>query len=137
MGITVGKPEEPQNLRRQMSNGDGGSGCEGEGEGARPVESAIRHKLQRQLTAHHVEVVNESHMHNVPEDAETHFKVLIVSQQFDGLTLLRRHRLVNDILSYELRHGIHALSIITKTPDQWTDNQPIEPSPACRGGFGK
>lgn len=51
--------------------------------------------------------------------------------------VFQRHRLVNDILSYELRHGIHALSIITKTPDQWTDNQPIEPSPACRGGFGK
>lgn len=74
-------------FRRQMSSPD--STAADPEAGARPVETAIRHKLQRQLTAHHVEVVNESHMHNVPEDAETHFKVLIVSEQFDGLPLLR------------------------------------------------
>lgn len=44
------------------------------------------------------EVINESHMHSVPKGAETHFKVVVVSDQFDGLSLLQRHREVNTVL---------------------------------------
>lgn len=61
--------------------------------------------------------------------------ICLVSQT---LFLLQRHRLVNEILKYELEHGVHALSIVAKTPCQWENNDKIvEPSPNCRGGFGK
>ena len=35
--------------------------------------------------------------------------------------------------------GVHALSIVAKTPEQWEkmSNNDIDPSPKCRGGFGK
>lgn len=46
--------------------------------------------------------------------------------------------MINDILKFELESGVHALSIIAKTADQWQDSDKIiQPSPNCRGGFGK
>ncbi|XP_059084937.1 bolA-like protein DDB_G0274169 [Tigriopus californicus] len=104
-----------------------------------PIESKIREKLTNKFVPIHFEVVNESYMHNVPKGSETHFKVMIVSDVFKDLALIKRHRLVNETLTEELESGVHALSIVAKTPEQWenVDNKTIEPSPSCRGGFGK
>ncbi|XP_052867536.1 bolA-like protein DDB_G0274169 [Anopheles cruzii] len=105
---------------------------------AGPIENAIRTGLAKELSPVHVEVVNESYMHNVPKGSETHFKVLVVSQQFEGMPLIKRHRLVNDIVKTQLEGDfVHALSIVAKTPLQWDPNYSLEPSPNCRGGFGK
>ncbi|XP_045534971.1 putative bolA-like protein K11H12.1 [Papilio machaon] len=102
------------------------------------VANSIRNKLQTALEATHLDVINESYMHNVPKGAETHFKVVVVSDKFDGLALIKRHRLVNDILKEELQNGVHALSIVAKTTKQWDESEKIiESSPSCRGGFGK
>ncbi|KAL0882616.1 hypothetical protein ABMA27_001053 [Loxostege sticticalis] len=102
------------------------------------VENTIRSKLQTVLEAKHLDVINESYMHNVPKGAETHFKVVVVSDKFDGLPLIKRHRLVNDLLKEELQSGVHALSIVAKTPQQWDESDKVvESSPNCRGGFGK
>lgn len=55
-----------------------------------PVESSIRNKLSTSgLGINYVEVLNESYMHNVPKAAETHFKVIVVAQEFEGLNLLK------------------------------------------------
>merc|ERR1719348_997518 len=101
-----------------------------------PVSSAIQAKLSEALSPVHLDVINESHMHNVPQGSETHFKVVVVSQQFKDVKLIGRHRLVNGILEQELQSGVHALSIVAKTPDQWGEGLQVEKSPACRGGFG-
>lgn len=103
-----------------------------------PIQNAIESALNKDLNPIHLEVVNESYMHNVPEGAETHFKVLVVSKQFEGLPLIKRHRLVNDLVKQQLDgEFVHALSIVAKTEDQWTPDYTITPSPNCRGGFGK
>ncbi|XP_050315962.1 bolA-like protein DDB_G0274169 isoform X2 [Anthonomus grandis grandis] len=100
------------------------------------IESSIINKLQENLKPTFLKVLNESYMHNVPKGAETHFKVVVVSEEFKDLPLIKRHRKVNELLKEELNGGVHALSIVAKTPDQWKDEE-IEPSPNCRGGFGK
>nr|XP_014100520.1 bolA-like protein DDB_G0274169 isoform X1 [Bactrocera oleae] len=103
-----------------------------------PIESAIRGALTEQLSPLHLEVINESYMHNVPKGSETHFKVLVVSDKFDELSLIKRHRLVNSIVKEKLAGNfVHALSIEAKTPEQWHPNYTVESSPNCRGGFGK
>ena len=44
-----------------------------------------------------------------------HFQVTVVSPQFDGLSLLEQHRLVNEALAAPLADGtIHELRIRTK-----------------------
>jgi BolA protein len=108
-----------------------------------PVTASIRDKLTKALHPLHLDVINESHMHNVPVNSETHFKVVVVSNHFDTVqhkTPLQRHRLVHSILKQELDEEgpVHALSIVAKTPKQWQESttQQIEPSPSCRGGDG-
>lgn len=81
-----------------------------------------------------LEVINESHMHSGPA-TESHFKVIVVAERFDGIPLLRRHRLVNQALAEPLGRGVHALSIHAYTPQQWADRGgEIPRSPPCRGG---
>lgn len=50
------------------------------------------------------------------------FAALIVSDQFEGKSLLQRHRLVNGVLEQELK-TIHAFSQKTLTPAQWQATQ--------------
>lgn len=100
----------------------------------RPVEGAIRTKLTQALEPEHLEVHNESHMHAVPPGSESHFRVLVVSPCFDGLSLIKRHRLVNEALREELSGCVHALSIQAKTPQQWASDPSLAKSPPCMGG---
>jgi BolA-like protein 1 len=101
-----------------------------------PVAMRIREKLLSAFAPVHLAVLNESFMHNVPKGAETHFKVVVVSSQFDGAPLLQRHRMVNAALADELAGGVHALSIVGKTPAQWEkSNGAVAASPNCLGGM--
>jgi BolA protein len=61
----------------------------GEVQGDKPMEHAIRRKLTETLSPVHLDVLNESYMHNVPRGSETHFKVVVVSDKFDNLPLIK------------------------------------------------
>ena len=99
------------------------------------LHETIEAKLGEALRPVHLEVVNESGMHNVPAGSETHFKVVVVSPAFEGLSLLDRHRRVNETLKAELSGGVHALTVRALTPAQWGE-QGAEgfASPKCLGG---
>jgi BolA protein len=84
-------------------------------------KARIEAKLRQRLGASHVEVVDESHLHAGHAGARGgagHFRVLIVSSRFEGLTSLAAQRLVYEALSEEMGGEIHALSIQTRTPDR-------------------
>ncbi|XP_065652625.1 bolA-like protein 1 isoform X2 [Hydra vulgaris] len=101
------------------------------------IRASIIQKLTEALKPSYLDVINESFMHNVPKDAETHFKVVVVSKEFDGKPLIQRHRFINDLLKQELLAGVHALSIQAKTPEQWAQNCNVSLSPPCLGGSKK
>lgn len=65
-------------------------------------------KIEHALNPEYLAVMDESHMHNVPAGAESHFKVT-VSEQFNGKRLVARHQWINQILAEELAGKIHAL----------------------------
>ncbi|QBL08696.1 BolA/IbaG family iron-sulfur metabolism protein [Rheinheimera sp. D18] len=100
------------------------------------IQTAIEQKLLSKFDPEFLEVVNESHLHNVPQGSESHFKVVIVTPAFNGLRLIQRHRAVNAELAEELAEKIHALALHTYTPSEWheyyADKTPI--SPRCYGG---
>ena len=99
------------------------------------VKQEIETKLVKSFNLDYFEVVNESHFHNVPEDSETHFKVVLISPQFEGLRLVARHRAVNKALADELNGQVHALAIHTYTAEEWlSKNQKFPDSPVCLGG---
>lgn len=99
------------------------------------VENTIRSKLDSALQADVLEVVNESHMHNVPANSETHFKLVLVSEEFNGKRSVARHQSIYALLAEELAGPVHALALHTYTPQEWADNNAGAPdSPDCLGG---
>lgn len=61
-----------------------------------PVEMGIRRKLTDKLKPIHLEVINESYKHNVGPTAESHFKMVVVSEQFKDMPLIKVIRLLKD-----------------------------------------
>ncbi|MCU7904893.1 MAG: BolA/IbaG family iron-sulfur metabolism protein [Candidatus Thiodiazotropha sp. (ex Epidulcina cf. delphinae)] len=99
------------------------------------TQQIIRRKLQSTFSPLHLEVIDESHMHNVPEGAESHFKVVLVSDAFQGEKLIHRHRQVNQVLAEELQGSVHALALHTLTQEDWFNRGGTVPdSPECLGG---
>lgn len=99
------------------------------------VQSGIEQKLTQNFDLLHLEVENESSNHNVPPGSESHFKVVLVSNEFDGKSPVMRHRAVNKVLADELANRIHALALHTYTEQEWRDKNGGAPlSPPCLGG---
>lgn len=86
------------------------------------LEARMRDKLTAALQPSRLDLVNESHLHSghasSPGTGESHFRVLVVSAAFAGKSRLERHRIVNEVLSAELRDGVHALAIKALAPDE-------------------
>ena len=95
------------------------------------VEEQIKHKLKSHLDTALLEVVNESSFHQGPANAETHFRVLVVSQDFEGLSTVQRHQKVYRILAEELKGPVHAFSQKTLTPKEWQVGVTSFSSPPC------
>jgi acid stress-induced BolA-like protein IbaG/YrbA len=54
----------------------------------------------------------------------SHFEAIVVSDAFDGLTPIKKQRLVMDTVKPRIASGeLHALSIKTFTPSQWSEQQ--------------
>ena len=83
----------------------------------------------------HLEVANESHQHNVPENSQTHFKVVLVSDDFLDASRINRHRLINALLADLLAGPVHALALHPYTEGEWRKRFGEAPlSPPCHGG---
>jgi len=81
----------------------------------------IRHALSAGLHTERIELIDDSHLHAGhagARDGRGHFRVRIVSEDFDGLRLLRRHQLVYRTLGALMQTDIHALNITALTPDE-------------------
>lgn len=98
-------------------------------------QSTIQTIIQNSLNPTHLEVINESDNHNVPPGSESHFKLVVVSDEFAGKMLVARHRMLNHLLKDEFNAGLHALALHTMTPAEWqAKNQQAPVSPECLGG---
>ena len=114
-----------QRTTRQLVEGgghvDGAPAAALPADPARPVYSAMVAKLTAMLKPTVLEIVDNSASHaghggsKGLRGSETHFSLLVVSDAFEGLTPVSRHRLVYAALSAELAEGLHALSIDAKT----------------------
>ena len=74
----------------------------------------IRERLQREFSPAELEVIDDSHLHRGhpgAKDGRGHFRVRIVSDRFDGLPRLARHRLVYAAMAELMDTDIHALNI--------------------------
>tara|TARA_A100001015_G_C14846014_1_gene654477 strand:- start:169 stop:438 length:270 start_codon:yes stop_codon:yes gene_type:complete len=77
-------------------------------------QQRIEGLLIKAFSPQKITIIDESHLHQHHREGgglETHFKISIRSSQFNGVSLLQRHRLVNQVLKEEFKTGLHALSL--------------------------
>ena len=97
------------------------------------IAESIRTKISNKLHPRYLNIVNESALHHGTKGNETHFKIEIVSDEFENLKRLERHRLVQSILKDEI-NLIKAFSLHPFTLTEWEKKEKVfERSPRCRG----
>ncbi len=100
-----------------------------------PIENQLRTKILSALSPQHFEIENESHTHSVPKNSETHFRAVIVSEKFAGMSRVARQRAVLEAIGAEMKGGVHAFTMRCLTPDEWSVQSSNEfVSPPCHGG---
>lgn len=88
----------------------------------RPMQHQIAARLIPALEPTHIEIVNESAAHrgHMGDDGtgETHFRVVIESASFIGVSRIERQRMINRALAGLLPEKIHALAIVARAPGE-------------------
>jgi BolA protein len=95
-----------------------------------PIESQIVNTLSSFMNLVSLKIVNESFMHDVPKGSESHFKIVVVTNDFNNLSIIQRHKLIYKILD-NLMNKIHALSIHAFNEEEFKLNPVILDSPEC------
>lgn len=83
----------------------------------------MRDRLTATFAPVECQLVDDSHLHAGHAGAASgagHYSVRLVSERFDGLNRVARHRLVYDCLRDMMTSDIHALNIIALTPSEAT-----------------
>jgi BolA family transcriptional regulator, general stress-responsive regulator len=84
------------------------------------VQHTITNKLREAFTPESLDVIDESHLHEGHAGhrpgGETHFRIYIVSDAFEGKSRIERHRMINATLATELAGPVHALAIKAQAP---------------------
>ncbi len=79
-------------------------------------------KLNEAFAPHRLEVIDKSHLHEGHKGhshgGESHFRINIVSQAFDGKSRVERHRMINALLADEFAGKLHALAIKAQSPNE-------------------
>lgn len=91
---------------------------------ASPTAREIERILRDKLDPVHLEIRDDSALHASHPGATSgggHYRVVIVSARFEGLTLLEQHRLVNDALRHLIGERIHALGLKTVLASTWME----------------
>lgn len=101
------------------------------------LETLLQTALAQALAPSVLLIENESHGHNVPKHSETHFRVVVVSNAFSGLSRVKRHQAVYAAAKEALDRGVHALAMQCFTPEEWAQDPARLTSPPCRGGMKK
>ncbi|WP_439243700.1 BolA family protein [Lonepinella sp. BR2474] len=97
-------------------------------------QQELEQRLINEFQPHFVKVENESYMHSSGKGADSHFKIVLVSDKFNGLRQVARHRLLYQLFAQDLAQSIHALALHTYTLTEWQTLQGNYPtSPKCVG----
>lgn len=97
----------------------------------------LTERLTREFNPQFILVENESHMHSSGRGADSHFKVVLVSDKFAGVSQVARHRQLYQFLAADLQNGIHALALHLYTLSEWEDREQTPPRSTNCVGVGQ
>jgi stress-induced morphogen len=87
---------------------------------------SIKKLIQDQISDSEVYIYDESSSHEGHFESSSsipsHLKIKIISDYFKDMSLVSRHRKINDIMGDYFTQGLHALKIVTKTKNE-ADNE--------------
>ena len=85
------------------------------------IEKEIKQRLEQNLDVHHFEIKDftDRHLTHELHKGGFHLEAVIVSDSFDGLSLIDRHKKVYEAMGELMKHEIHALSMKTHTKSEW------------------
>lgn len=97
------------------------------------VAEIIEQRVRDSFAVEYFNLLNESHQHAGPA-TDSHFKLTIISQDFEGQRLIKRHQGVYGLMQDLMQEPIHALSLHLFTPAEWeAKERAVADSPDCRG----
>ena len=86
------------------------------------IADGMRSKLEAEFAPHTLEIIDDSERHRghagAREGGESHFRVKVVSDAFEGMNAVERHRSVHAALADELAGPVHALQVKALTPNE-------------------
>ena len=83
------------------------------------IVEKIKKKLTDAMNAIHLEIIDETHKHaGHTQSNGGHFKLHIISDDFEGMSLIERYRLIYSVLGDMIKNEIHALSIHAQTSSE-------------------
>ncbi|WP_029935540.1 BolA family protein [Thiomicrospira pelophila] len=96
------------------------------------MQQQIEAAIKQGFSVWVLDIQNESNMHAGPA-TESHFKLVLVSDDFESVSRVKRHQMVYKTLANEMSQ-IHALALHTFTLDEWKEQGGVVPdSPLCAG----
>ena len=94
------------------------------------MKSQIEDLCTKAINFDFISIENESHLHSSSQNAESHFKLILVSNDFLNMSLIKRHKYIYQILN-EIMPKIHALAIHVFTEEEFKKNKINTNSPEC------
>ena len=96
------------------------------------MQQQIEAAIKQAFSVWVMDMKNESNMHAGPA-TESHYKLVLVSDDFEKVSRVKRHQMVYKVLANEMPQ-IHALALHTYTLDEWKKQGGVVPdSPLCAG----
>ena len=84
-----------------------------------PLVTLLEEKMRKAFNPQSLEIINESHLHaghqpGFDGQGESHIRVRMVAEHFNGMSRVNIHRAINEICADEIAAGLHALAIDAK-----------------------
>ena len=84
-----------------------------------PLVTLLEEKMRKAFDPQSLEIINESHLHaghqpGFDGQGESHIRIRMVAEHFNGMSRVNIHRAINEICADEIAAGLHALAIDAK-----------------------
>ncbi len=84
-----------------------------------PLVAKLESKMRDAFDPQSLEIINESHLHaghqpGFDGQGESHIRIRIVAEAFNGMNRVQIHRAINELCADEIAAGLHALAIDAK-----------------------
>jgi BolA protein len=88
----------------------------------------IKSRLTKNIAIDHLNIMDDTgrHLRHQHYDGGGHFQITIVSIDFEGISLLDRHKIVYQALDGMVKNEIHALGLKTIATSEWINEKKTE-----------